>query len=649
MPRILRIPLLALAVAWLVPIAPSASAQPLDAIRVAVQEAGAVYLYHTRIVPLGYGMEVYRAQRGEEVKLTAEPLRAAGDELEFRGRIPAEVYERLQAEVGPSVLFRLRADPVLGGVQSFLEPDIARGLARLFVDSTAVIGQEATYRMAFVDIYGVPTGDELTVTTLLSPNRVAPPPSATATHDEEAVTLTWTYAPTTRQTDDKVIAFTVDRLTPNGPVRVHGDPILRRNDTDTFTLNVPIVARGQTEQFAIRAIDIAEQASAPAEVQVTLADRFPPATLFNVEAALDGDVPVVTWPISLDPDASLYRVYRTQTIADTTSFRLVSTVEDVLGTVYRDTEVQGTGVYYYTVTVVDGAGNESKRSNAAVVQRFDQTAPPAPTQLVARSDGRAVGLSWMGTLSEDFLTYAVLRKRPADPAFSRINVDALRANRYRDAGLDGSGLAEGQRYRYAVVAIDSTRNISDSTFADVTIPRLVALPAPSTVQVTNDAGQRLVVRWSSVPEVGLEGYVVYRDADDLSTTLDTLSQQQTQFTDRDVRPGVTYRYRIASLADGVVSVPTASAPTLMRDRSPPGTVRNVRATEATLRWEPVRAADLAGYRLYRADIATGVYALVADELVAGVEAAAPQAGWYQICAVDTSGNESRPSKAVRVR
>ena len=56
--------------------------------------------------------------------------------------------------------------------------------------------------------------------------------------------------------------------------------------------------------------------------------------------------------------------------------------------------------------------------------------------------------------------------------------------------------------------------------------------------------------------------------------------------------------------------------------------------------------DLAGYRVYRSDIPTGVFEPVHADLVTDtrwIDRGGTIGAWYRIRAVDTSGNESRAS------
>jgi hypothetical protein len=112
-------------------------------------------------------------------------------------------------------------------------------------------------------------------------------------------------------------------------------------------------------------------------VTVTPRDTFPPAAPQGIVAALlpgaaPGTVLVeLSWSINLETDLAGYRVYRSE--QDGTRGQLLS--PDLLPTpAVRDTSVQPGHRYWYSVTAVDRAGNESA-SGAPVVVDVTQLSP----------------------------------------------------------------------------------------------------------------------------------------------------------------------------------------------------------------------------------------------------------------------------------
>ena len=115
--------------------------------------------------------------------------------------------------------------------------------------------------------------------------------------------------------------------------------------------------------------------SAPAIVSPR--DTFPPAAPQNLVAAVLSGAPSggllvdLSWSINLETDLAGYRVYRSE--QQDTRGALV-TPDLLLAPAYRDTSVGPGRRYWYFVTAVDHAGNESDTSSIVAVD----VAKPSP-------------------------------------------------------------------------------------------------------------------------------------------------------------------------------------------------------------------------------------------------------------------------------
>lgn len=112
------------------------------------------------------------------------------------------------------------------------------------------------------------------------------------------------------------------------------------------------------------------ESSGSPPVTVTPHDTFPPAAPQGLVAALlpgatPGTLAVdLSWSISLETDLAGYRIYRSE--QESTRGQLLD--PDLLPTpAVRDTSVQPGHRYWYTVTAVDHAGNESAPSAPVVI------------------------------------------------------------------------------------------------------------------------------------------------------------------------------------------------------------------------------------------------------------------------------------------
>jgi len=106
-------------------------------------------------------------------------------------------------------------------------------------------------------------------------------------------------------------------------------------------------------------------------------DTFPPATPQGLVATLlPGAAPSslvvdLSWSINLETDLAGYRVYKSE--QEGARGQLIT--PDLLPVpAVRDTSVEPGHRYWYTVTAVDRAGNESAPSNPVAI---DVTQPPS--------------------------------------------------------------------------------------------------------------------------------------------------------------------------------------------------------------------------------------------------------------------------------
>ena len=125
---------------------------------------------------------------------------------------------------------------------------------------------------------------------------------------------------------------------------------------------------GKTYAYQVRSVIIADgnpvESDDSVPAIVTPRDTFPPDAPQNLVAAeipgANNTVAVdLSWSINLETDLAGYHVYRTEKLGD--RGELVQ-ADLLLSPAYRDTAVQAGHKYWYSVTAVDRAGNESALS-----------------------------------------------------------------------------------------------------------------------------------------------------------------------------------------------------------------------------------------------------------------------------------------------
>ena len=236
------------------------------------------------------------------------------------------------------------------------------------------------------------SGDSNTV-----PARMFPVPEVIASLQvhvtEPAIELSWT-APAHTSGGDPIGAFSGYRiyrgeLDPSSAEAATADPSKAKwkspltllSASDETTYRDTLFDFGKTYLYIVRSAVLVDgnplESSDSAPAIVSPGDTFPPAAPQNLVAAvLAGATPSSTvvdlsWSINLETDLAGYRVYRSE--QQGTRGALL-TPDLLLAPAYRDTSVEPGHRYWYTVTAVDRAGNESEASVAAAVD----VAQPSP-------------------------------------------------------------------------------------------------------------------------------------------------------------------------------------------------------------------------------------------------------------------------------
>jgi fibronectin type 3 domain-containing protein len=215
------------------------------------------------------------------------------------------------------------------------------------------------------------------------PERIA---SVEARVTEPAIELSWTAPARTSAGDPlpAIIGYRIYRseITPqagssSAPVPPQGkneapSSLLATSETNSY--RDTSFAFDYTYVYVVRSVIQAdgselESATSPPLI-VTPRDTFPPAAPQGVVAALlpaasPGALVVdLSWSISLETDLAGYRVYRSE--QEGTRGQVLN--QELLPTpAVRDTSVQPGHRYWYTVTAVDRAGNESAPSASVAV------------------------------------------------------------------------------------------------------------------------------------------------------------------------------------------------------------------------------------------------------------------------------------------
>jgi chitodextrinase len=362
------------------------------------------------------------------------------------------------------------------------------------------------------------------------PDRTPPtaPANLAGTAVSKAINLTWTAS-----TDD--VAVTGYRV-------FRGGVKLADVSATTLAYSDTTVADVTSYTYTVEAFDAAGNLS-PASNAVTVKslDSTPPTAPTSLHTTSVSSTKVsLAWTASTDNvGVTAYNVYRNGT-------KLGSVTGTTLS--YNDTTVAQGGVYSYTVTASDAAGNESAASNAVPVSIGDTTPPTAPTGLAGTAVPGAINLTWTAATDNVAVTgYRIFRN-----STQIAQIGALTT--YSDTTV-----ASATAYTYFVRAIDAAGNVSSNsnqisiTSADTTAPSV-----PTGLATTQITASAVSLTWTAATDnVAVTKYSVFRDG----VKLADVNAPTVTFTDSTVTPQTSYSYTVtASDAAANQSAPSTALP-----------------------------------------------------------------------------------------
>jgi fibronectin type 3 domain-containing protein len=649
---------------FIVFLAPSLSAQNQD-MRYAIGEDG-VYIYHTERLDIGDGFNIYRSDPGSDefIKLNEEPLRGTIYPSELPS-VLGDIYEpvrlALEAEDATEVYFSLRSNTLLGRLYTFVHPEIAQALGRLFVDTSVNVGDRVEYRVEIVNDLGEATGKVIEEEFEIEPVNAPSPENFTVENDGYEITLKWDY-PSMNSVDDKIIRFET-YYTDQGETLINDELILRDNNRNEYIYRFTVDELGREYNFHVSAMDITGQEAARSEtITYFIEDNIAPGLVDNVQLVERPQGLELSWPVSPETDLAGYAIYRSVN-SDDDFERINDDLHDPINTVFIDSLVQEGNTYYYKISAVDNSGNEGKRSANAMRYISDNTPPLAPAMLsaVVADDNSTVRLSW-GEYERpvDFRRFIVLRRKisgSTNVSYSQISEDELISTLHVDRGVGGARFEEGVFYEYGVVVADSARNFSDTTFTTLQIPDITPPNAPVNVIADNIGGVRVDLTWSPSPSGDVVQYNVYRKSGEAeSVLLNSTEKNRRIIRDENVQTGIEYIYAVSATDSlGNEGVVMESSTVRVRNYDPPRKVRNVQIYSSEngvdITWEEVPASDLVGYIVYSSRISAGQFEALNEEPIQSTSfnhSGGNETFWYRVRAVDSSGNLSDMSEPVKL-
>ncbi|OIK01853.1 PA14 domain-containing protein [Streptomyces colonosanans] len=337
-----------------------------------------------------------------------------------------------------------------------------------------------------------------------------------------------------------------------------GTPLATTTSTTYTDITLPKTVA--TYYYEVRAYDMAGNVSAgTADLPVTTADRTPPAAPTKLKAESSSDGVLLAW--NMVADASSYRVYRA-TSSDGTYTRIAATGLNsyVDGSSADDTR------YYYRVTAVDAAGNESARSATVSATRWDVTPPSAVTGLTATPTRYGFHLTWDANPTPDLSRYVVYAGELVGDDEEQACIVNEVAWLFADTtSYDYATVPDGEERCLFVDAVDDngnshyrqTRSPNIVTANELDTTPSVPTPEDSSVRLYHYADNGVIeLNWNRVADA--TGYQIYRWNPDTRAyeKLAATANTSYSYTDTGAARGDTHYYWVtAQYADGTESAP----------------------------------------------------------------------------------------------
>ena len=292
-------------------------------------------------------------------------------------------------------------------------------------------------------------------------------------------------------------------------------------------------------------------------------DKVPPSSPTSLEATASIESVTLKWGAANDNNGIAgYSVYRSEDSGG--PYAKVST-SLIQGTNFTDRYLAPDIPYFYVVTALDSANNESIYSNeASATPQKDTIAPNAPTGLRATAQTNAVTLSWNANGEEDLAGYVVYRDTTDTPT-NAVRINSSPISRDKTSFTDTS-LTSGTTYFYWLTAVDLAHTPNESTMSAPASATPFAPTggggsgggggggggsSPTTIGAPTNLKATPVVTgisltWSSVS--GATGYNIYRrEGTSAYQKLNSSLITGNAYSDSTAKVGITYTYYVVTV------------------------------------------------------------------------------------------------------
>lgn len=266
-------------------------------------------------------------------------------------------------------------------------------------------------------------------------------------------------------------------------------------------------------------------------------DLRPPGPPLIVMAVADSAGITIYWQKSQEPDIRGYEIERSAD--ENFTSRMLLNTYPVADTFYIDrVSPESQTTYGYVVYAVDTLDNRSGPSIMVMARMPDIVPPQEPIITGLNRNGNQVTLSWTNAVEEDFEIFRIYQS--IDQEDLTLAGETVQGNYVIE--LETSG-----RYGFAVSTVDQSGNESPlSEVLTFTYDADEFPPPPENFNARVNRDDHIRLTWRTPRYNDIYGYYLIRTDMESDKVLDIgqLSAGQTEYIDKYVSKGKTYRYMI---------------------------------------------------------------------------------------------------------
>lgn len=412
-----------------------------------------------------------------------------------------------------------------------------------YADNNLKNGKTYYYALQGRDLFGRKSG--FTEPVALIPMDITPPKPPlkfNADVQTNTVTLTWQ-----KNEEQDLAGYNIYRSMDyrSGFDKVNTSRISKNADT---YVNEPLPGSRNWWYYATAVDKDGNESSRSYTALAYVRDAIPPVPPEGLTGKTGPGSVLLSWQPGTEKDLRGYRIY--QSMKKNADYYHLLNREPVTKATYTISlpKTADANPYFYKITAVDTADNESAFSNIVEMQLPDITPPRPPVfKTVDVQEGKII-LSWHTNTETDIAGYNLYRNENKHPENKAIQLNEKQLSKNTATFTDTFNLISETRYAYTLEAVDISGNHSRRSRALTAASYDETPPSPpKDVKTRPMGGGILQVSWKQPGDEDLKGVVVFRaETEDGPFYPVTAMLKDTIFQDTDVRQGKTYYYRLSA-------------------------------------------------------------------------------------------------------